>query len=333
MITKKDVNLSAGLSEATTKLEIFAKKVLEKLIEENIYPIPYYYSIYFFNMLEEEDSEFKKSVMEIIALESNNELEDDLKFERELKKSFNYSKKIIKNTASLYKLSSLLKDKNDYFLKEMQNAATPQVFKKIILNNKQNIEIINKKIEENLKNLKEIYAQNLSVLKEIEKNSIFDDLYGIYNKKFFLSTLKKEIKQIKTLKHISSFIILKIKDDILNKLKNQKSKIIVNKMISKILLKTSRRTDIVAHLGDDKFAILLKHTDRIGAIKTSERLADMISNSTMFIENEELDIQVAIGITELNIGSNDLEKIINCVDSKLEEAQKENVLYKICEGE
>jgi hypothetical protein len=178
MITKKDVNLSAGLSEATTKLEIFAKKVLEKLIEENIYPIPYYYSIYFFNMLEEEDSEFKKSVMEIIALESNNELEDDLKFERELKKSFNYSKKIIKNTASLYKLSSLLKDKNDYFLKEMQNAATPQVFKKIILNNKQNIEIINKKIEENLKNLKEIYAQNLSVLKEIEKNSIFDDLYG-----------------------------------------------------------------------------------------------------------------------------------------------------------
>jgi hypothetical protein len=95
MITKKDVNLSAGLSEATTKLEIFAKKVLEKLIEENIYPIPYYYSIYFFNMLEEEDSEFKKSVMEIIALESNNELEDDLKFERELKKSFNYSKKII----------------------------------------------------------------------------------------------------------------------------------------------------------------------------------------------------------------------------------------------
>jgi diguanylate cyclase (GGDEF)-like protein len=333
MITKKDVNLSADLSEATTELEIFAKKVLSKLIEENIYPIPYYYSIYFFNMLEDEDKEFKKSVMEIIALESTNELEDDLKFEQQLKKSFNYSKKIIKDTSSLYKLSYLLKDKNDYFLKEIENAATPQVFKKIILNNKKNIEIINNKIAESLKSIKEIYAKNLSVLKEIEKESIFDELYGIYNRKFFLKELKKEIQQIKTLKHISSLIIIKIKDDIVDKLKNKKSKIIVNKMISKILLKTSRRTDIVAHLGDNKFAILLKHTDRIGAIKTSERLADMISNSSIFIENEELDIQLAMGLSELNIGNDDIEKIMSCVNSKLKEAQKENVLYKICEGE
>jgi diguanylate cyclase (GGDEF)-like protein len=333
MITKNDIDLSAELSEATTELELFAKKLLDKMIEENIYPIPYYYSIYFFNMLEDEDAEFKKSVMEIIELESSNGLEEDLKFEQQLKKSFSYSKRIIKDTALLYKLSSLLKEKNNYFLKEAESAATPQVLKTIILNTKNQIEVINKKIEQALKDIKEVYAQNLSTLKEIEKESIFDSLYGIYNKQYFLNELEKEIKQIKSLKHISSFIILKAKDDILNKLKNNKSKILVNKMISKILLKTSRRTDIVAHLGDNKFGMLLKHTDRIGAIRTSERLADMISNSAMFIEGEELEVQIAIGISELTIESENIEKVINCVYDKLEEAQKENALYKICEGE
>jgi hypothetical protein len=171
MITKNDIDLSAELSEATTELELFAKKLLDKMIEENIYPIPYYYSIYFFNMLEDEDAEFKKSVMEIIELESSNGLEEDLKFEQQLKKSFSYSKRIIKDTALLYKLSSLLKEKNNYFLKEAESAATPQVLKTIILNTKNQIEVINKKIEQALKDIKEVYAQNLSTLKEIEKES------------------------------------------------------------------------------------------------------------------------------------------------------------------
>ncbi|RUM55508.1 MAG: diguanylate cyclase [Nautilia sp.] len=333
MIEKKDVNLTEDLGEATTKLEIFAKKVLDKMIEENIYPIPYYYSIYFFNMLEDEDIEFKKSVMEIIELESSNELEDDLKFEQQLKKSFKYSKQIVKDTATIYKLSSLLKEKNDFLLKEIDNVATPQVFKTILLNTRKHIEVINKKISQTLKEIKDIYAQNISTLKEIEKESIFDSLYGIYNKKYFMVELEKEIKQIKTLKHISSILVLKVKDDILKKLNTEKTKIIVNRMIAKILLKTSRRTDIVAHLGDGKFGMLLKHTDRIGAIKTSERLSDMISNSTMFIEGEELEIKIVIAIIELTINSGDKVEILNCVYDKLKEVEEENGLYKVCEGD
>jgi len=332
MITKKDVDLSADLKEATTQIEQFAQKVLDKMIEENVYPIPYYYSIYFFNMLEEEDAEFRKSVMEIIDLESSNAFEEDLKYEQQLKKSFKYTKKIMQDSAMIYKLSSLLKEKNEYFLKEVESAVTPQVFKNILENSKKSIETINKKISVTIKELKEDYAKNLATLKEIEKESIFDSLYGIYNKQYFLKELEKEINQIKKFKHISSVIILKAKNEIFNNLKSEKSKVILNRMIAKILLKTSRRTDIVANIGDNKFGMLLKHTDRIGAIKTSERLADMISNSAMFIEGDELEVQVVIGIVELNINSQ-TEKALNCAYNKLEEAQKENTLYKICEGE
>ena len=52
------------LTEPSSPLEKFAKKVLDKLIEEGIPPIPSNYALYFFNLLEEEPLEFKKQVYE-----------------------------------------------------------------------------------------------------------------------------------------------------------------------------------------------------------------------------------------------------------------------------
>ena len=331
MISKKDIKVKGiALNEASTEIEVFAKKVFNKLIEENVSPIPYYYSIYFFNMLEDEPKEFKKSVMELIELESTNELEEDLKFEQKLKQSFKYSKELIQNSAVVYKLSTMLKEKNTNYLTEIENVTTPQAFKNILLNSKKNIEVINKKINLSLKTIKDLYAKNVTTLKEIEKENIFDSLYGLYNKNYFLRELKKEIAQINKFKHTSSLMILKAQNKVLNKLKSDKSKIVINRFIAKILLKTSRRTDIIAHLGNGVFAMLLKHTDRIGAMKTSERLSDMISNSAMFVEGDELEVMIVIGISEIFTNKNEVE-IMDCVYTKLEEAEKEHLLYKICE--
>ncbi len=331
MITKKDVNVAGvDLNEASTEIEVFAKKVFDKLIEENVYPIPYYYSIYFFNMLEDESPEFKKSVMELIELEGSNELEEDLKFEQKLKQSFKYSKELVQNSAVVYKLSNILKEKNKNYLAEIDNVSTPQAFKNILLNSKKNIEVINKKLDISLQTIKELYAKNVTTLKEIEKESIFDSLYGLYNKNYFLREVKREISQINKFKHTSSLIVLRVSSDILDKLKSEKSKVVVNRFIAKILLKTSRRTDIISHLGDGVFGMLLKHTDRIGAMKTSERLSDMISNSAMFIEGDELEVKIVIGISEIFSEKNE-EEIVNCAYKKVDEAEKESQLYKICE--
>ena len=331
MIDKNDINVEGvELHEASTEIEKFAQKVLDKLIEEDVYPIPYYYSIYFFNMLEDEPKEFKKSVMELIELEGTNELEEDLKFEQKLKQSFKFSKEIVQHSALIYKLSNMLREKNKNYLAEVENVSTPQAFKNILLNSKKNVETINKKLEVSLHNIKDLYAKNVTTLKEIEKETIFDSLYGLYNKNYFLRELKKEIAQIKKFKHTSSLIVLKATDSVLSKLKSDKSKVVVNRFIAKILLKTSRRTDIIAHLGDGIFGMLLKHTDRIGAMRTSERLSDMISNSSMFIEGDELEVKIVIGISEIFTEKSEIE-IMDCSYSKLEEAQKENQLYKICE--
>jgi len=331
MIQKKDISVEGvDLSEASTEIEKFAKKVFDKLIEENVYPIPYYYNIYFFNMLEEESLEFKKSVMGLIELEGTNDFEEDLKFEQKLKKSFKYSKEIVQTTALIYKLSNLLKEKNKVFLKEVESVSTPQVFKNILTTSIKNTEAVTKKLDVTLKNIKELYSNNVKLLKEIEKDTIFDSVYNLYNKNYFIREVKKEIAQVEKFKHTSSLILLRVNTNVIEQLKTDKSKILVNRFISKILLKTSRRTDIIAHLGDGYFGMLLKHTDRVGAMKTSERLSDIISNSTMFIEGNELEVRIVIGVSEILAEKSETDTI-NCAYQKLDEAQNENQLYKLCE--
>jgi PleD family two-component response regulator len=98
------------------------------------------------------------------------------------------------------------------------------------------------------------------------------------------------------------------------------------------MLKTSRRTDIIAHLNEGIFGMILKHTDRVGAMKTSERLSDTISNSAMFIEGDELEVKIVIGIAEI-LPEKDEVKLLECAYKKLEEADKEEQLYKLCEDE
>jgi diguanylate cyclase (GGDEF)-like protein len=337
MIGKKDdkfstVNAVADLNEPSSPLEEFAKKVFDKLLEENVPPIPYYYKMYFLNMLDEEPESFRNQVYEYISLEETNELEKDLEIEKKLKQSFKYSKELLQHTAILYKNTQAIKEIFEKYKQETAHIANPKLFERLITSFEEKLKRINEKLDSELNQIKQLYSKNVEILKDIEVNSIFDSRYGIYNKKFFIKELQKEIKLIKKFKHKSSVVTLKIKDDVMNSMKSEKSKILLNRSVAKIMLKTSRRTDIIAHLGDGVFAMLLKHTDRIGAYKTVERLSDIISNSAIFLEGEEVNIQIVSGIVEI-VNEEDVEVCLSHALAMMEKAEKDGVLYYVYEGE
>ena len=313
------------------QLERFAKKVFSRLIVENVPPIPYYYKVNFFNMLDEEPEEFRKQVYELIALEETNETEKDIELERHLKKTFKYTKEILQATATLYKSSQLAEELLDKYKKEIEHLANPKMVSKLIKNLEEKLSIINSKHEKELSHIKRLYSKSVEILKEVESDSVYDAKYNIYNKKFFLKELKKEVKSIDRFKHTSSLVTLKIKDEILNSLKSEKSKLLLNRSVAKIMQKTSRRTDIVAHIGDGIFGMLLKHTNKNGACQAVERLADMISNSAIFLQGEEININIVAGIVEI-MKIEEVEKLLSFALEMMEKAQKDNVLYYTYEG-
>ena len=329
--TQEKHSAIANISEPTSKLEKFAKNVFDKLIEENVPPIPYYYKVYFFNMLDDEPVEFRKQVYELISLEETNEIEKEIELEKQLKRTFKYTKEILKHTAVLYKNSQLIKELFEKYKKEIEHLANPKMINKLLKNLEEKLNIIDSKYEKDLSQIKRLYSKNIEILKEIEHSSVYDSRYNIYNKNFFLKELEKEAKLIDKFKHKSSLITLKIKDEILDSLESEKLKILLNRSIAKIMQKTSRRTDIVAHLENGIFGMLLKHTDRIGACKTVERLADMISNSAIFLEGKEININIVAGIVEI-IQVEEVEKLLSFALDMMEKAQKDDVLYYVYEG-
>ncbi len=318
------------LKDPTNPIEKFAKKVFDKLIEEGIPPVPYNFSLYFFNMLEDESIEFKKQIQDILSLAESGDIEKELELEKKLKISFRYLKEILQRTAIIYKLTNQMKLISDEALKQIAHIASQKAFSKYLKSFEDKINKISNKMDESLKEIKEAYSKNIELIKDIESNSIFDMIYSVYNDKFFKDEVNKEIELIKKFKYISFVVFIKVRHDVLTKLKNEKSQVILNKSIAKILLKTSRRTDIISHLGNGIFGLLLRHTDRIGAIKTIERFSEIISNSAIFVEGNEIEIKIVGSICEIRADKTYEEYLKKCKDL-LAKAQQENVLY--IEGE
>lgn len=319
------------ISSPTSPIEVFAKKVLDKLITEGIPPIPSNYALYFFNMLDDEDAKLKKQISDMISLEENNDVEKDIQFEKDMKISFKYSKEILQHTAVIYKITKQLKSITSDASKEALHLSSPKMAEKYLNTIVTKVDRIFTKMEDELKEIKELYSKNIEIMKEIDSNTLFDMTYGVYNGKYFKRVLTKEIQSVQKFKHTSSLITLKVSNETLKDIKLKKSFMIINRSIAKILLKTSRRTDIISHLGNGIFAMLLKHTDNIGAEKTVERLSDIISNSTVFIEGNEAEVKIVASICEIR-GDKTYDNYSKICGENLQKAQKEDKLY-IIEGE
>ncbi|WP_024791782.1 diguanylate cyclase domain-containing protein [Lebetimonas sp. JS138] len=330
MIDKSDGKY-AGVSNTSTpgsNLENFAKRVFDNLISDGVPPIPYYYKVYFFNELDNENEAFRKQVYELISLEESNDLEKDLEFEIKLKNAFKYSKELLNHVALTYKITKKLKELLGLQLKETAHITNNKALIKLINGFQNNLKIIDERLNREVEEIKNLYSQNVEVLKDIESNSVFDARYGIYNKNYFLNEVRKELNLINKFHHTSSLIMVKIQDDILSKLNSEKSRVLINRSLAKIMLKTSRRTDIVATFEENIFSMLLKHTDVIGAQKTVERLSDTLLNTSVFLEGEELTLKIVAGIVELK-ENRDVERFIFKALNTLKEAESNKELYSI----
>jgi GGDEF domain-containing protein len=331
MEEKYSSNKILNLNEPSSPLEKFAKKVFDKLIEDGVPPLPSYYKVYFFNLLEDEPVDFKKQIYELISIEDSHEVDKDFELEKKLKLSFKYTKELLQHTAIVYKSTMQLREILTNQLKEISHITSPKILEKLIQQLENKVDLIYKKLEKENKFIKQLYAKNVEIIKEIESNSLFDPKYGVYNKGYFLKLIDKEAQLISKFSHTSSVVVLKLSDKVLSPL-SEKGKILANRSLAKILLKTSRRTDEIAHLGDGIFGMLLKHTDRIGAGRTIERIADMIGNAAIFLEGEELELSVVGGITEIK-EKKEAEKYLEEALNAMKKAEEENILYSVYEGE
>jgi len=273
----------------------FSEDILHELRGDNIPSIPSNYSIYFEKMLDEQSDEFRKEIGDILISHSENISDGgSINIEKEVKQGFIQIKSMLQAVVLIYKNLGIMRSLVQKRMDALKNNTNILALQNVLSAFNHDLIKLNSLMDKHLDVIKVSYDEVAKMLKSIEEQSIYDTTYDVYNKKFLVATVQSEVEAVKRYGYNASFLLVRAKDRFTNRVKNLKERNNMYKAISQLLLRTSRRSDIVAHYGDGCFAMVMKYTDENGTKQAGSRILNMLSSIPWKIDGEEckLDIQV-----------------------------------------
>lgn len=297
-------------STDSNDFEYFSREVLNKLIEDNINPTPHNFSLYFERLLEEKPESFRRKIGNIIELEQDNEDDINQILGTNLQKGFFSVKNLLKLNTTVYQnislMNKIIKEKE----KALSNSSTTEI-SDIYSSLNADVEKLKNVLNNQLSNMKVLYDETATILKNVDEQTVFDNQYGVYNKRFLIQKMNQELHLIKEFGHKSSLISLRLSKESISLARTEKELQIMIRTISKLLVKTSRRSDLVFYYENGIFVLLLKHTNITQAENACQRLYELIDSSNFFLSDRELNLKIVLGVVELN-NKGTSERILSC---------------------
>ena len=323
-------NEVAPQSSTNSELEKFSLYVLKVMMDENIPPTPSNFQIYFDKLLDNKPVSFKKRINELLEAEAVNDDEHRAKMEMEVKEGFGQIKSIMQVVSTAYKNLNVMKEIIKKRTAELEVSASQMAIENIAQALMDDLKKLADLTSKQMNVLKKHYEKTGSILKDIESKAIFDTRYGVYNRRYLLQSIEKECTSIEKYNHNSTLVLAKIKDDILTKIVNSKDRMVLTRNVAKLLLKTSRRSDVVAHYGDGVFGMLMMHTDINNAKRACDRISDLIYATSFFIGDTEIDTDIELAIVPIK-PDNTVEEFISCALDFLPQTGKKLLPFVVCE--
>ena len=166
---------------------------------------------------------------------------------------------------------------------------------------------------------------------ELKLMASTDSLTKLYNRRYFYKISESIIDLALREQTPTSIMMLdidnfkKINDNYGHKVGDE-----VIKVVAKVLLKLSRKSDIVSRWGGEEFLVLLPNTDADGAIIIAQKIRVEIEEFIINLDtNEKLKFTISIGVSELKDEYTKLDTFINTADEALYDA-KEGGKNKVC---
>ncbi len=321
--------VSSSFNDPSNDVELYSREVLDSLLKDNLPPTPNNFSLYFDRLLENKSDTLRKQIKSILQLEDSNNDEATIELEKTLKHGFVSVKSILTVSAGLYKNMALMMKILGKRKEEISQNKDSKSVLSVISSLETDLSKLDDILKKQITNLKSLYDHTASIVKNVENETIFDNKYGIYNKRYLLNKVDQEISLIKEFKHKSSIIMIELSHELISEVVNEKAIMLMTRTIARLLMKTSRRSDTVAHYGNGVFSMLLKHTDIDSAIKAAQRLSELVQNSNFFLADKEIELKVSIGITPVLSTSTTDEIVASALDA-MEKAYKDpNNTYAI----
>ncbi|MFP4572805.1 MAG: diguanylate cyclase [Desulfobacterales bacterium] len=167
---------------------------------------------------------------------------------------------------------------------------------------------------------------DISHMKEMERRlqqmARTDDLTGLFNRRYFMESVKKELVRSERYKIPVSMIMFDIDHfKSINDRYGHTAGDEILRQISRICRENFRQTDIPARLGGEEFGILMPECGIRESGASAKRLREKIADSAFVFEGNRIRCTISIGIAEYVGGTEDMEALIRRADEAMYESK------------
>jgi diguanylate cyclase (GGDEF)-like protein len=159
---------------------------------------------------------------------------------------------------------------------------------------------------------------------EIYQMTIKDGLTSIYNKRFFLDSLEKEMSRARRYDRNLSMLMLDL--DHFKNVNDSYGHLAgdhVLQVLARLVSTRARREEVFCRYGGEEFAILLPETTRAGALELAEQIRALVEGHTFIFEGEEIVITISIGVSTTRTENLAAEDFIKMADTQLYKAKSD----------
>jgi two-component system, cell cycle response regulator len=159
---------------------------------------------------------------------------------------------------------------------------------------------------------------------EIYRLTTIDGLTQIYNKRYFLETLEREISRAHRYRRELSLIMFDI--DFFKKINDTYGHLAgdyVLKHLASVIKARIRREDIMARYGGEEFAIVLPEIDSFNAAQFAEKIRKLVEKTLFKFEETKIPVTISVGVTSIVAEMHDPTEFIKKADEKLYQAKSQ----------
>jgi two-component system cell cycle response regulator len=153
---------------------------------------------------------------------------------------------------------------------------------------------------------------------EIYRLTTIDGLTQIYNKRYFVETMEREIGRAHRYRRDLSLIMFDIDD--FKKINDTYGHLAgdhVLKQLAAVIRSRIRREDILSRYGGEEFAIILPEIDNYNAMQFAEKIRGMVELASFRFEDADIAVTISIGVASIQPELQEPHEFIRVADEHL----------------
>ncbi len=157
---------------------------------------------------------------------------------------------------------------------------------------------------------------------EIYRLTTVDGLTQIFNKRYLLETLEREISRCRRYGRALSMLLLDIDHfKQVNDTYGHLAGDFVLKQLASLIKGRVRREDVFGRYGGEEFALIVPELELPGAASVAEKLRQLVEEQNFIFEDQYIPLTVSVGVAEAAGMDLEMADLLKAADARLYEAK------------